>query len=711
MGSRCKRAVKILTLAGFGVFLILRYRRFWDIEHPDFTTISWDYENLFWFFQLHTAVLLRHGLPLWDHAFGCGYCLLKDIQSMAWHPVPLLAAWIGPSFASLLCWAQFSGILFLFVTALGVYAIGRAMGAPFVPTLSAALCLTLLTEGPAARFETGQWNSLAGAAVLPWLALLAIKSTKKTNWINPILVCLLLVFYLLAGPHPLNVGGIIFVLVLWVVCLRHENNRISRMRALKYGLWAASCACLLTAPVILANLQGIAGSARYTVTESLLDDLVELMRPMAILQNWLVPFSGKPPYIEGFLYAGWPLTLCGLAVIAARRSIGVFYSLGAVVFCLVYAMGNQTFFYDFFLRYLPGIAPSGLPGRYLQFVSMFLCLAPAVCFTIEREKLPSVKWYMFVSAFIIVTGFAAAGWRVERVVVPLLALLASVSAFCLLRNAKLTPRTAGIIICTAIVIDLAFPAFRLSAVRHPIGRARSEDQRARARNTNLDLLASLFHDAAAGRPDFRCITLGWNPMIPLRHLQFSSGSLSPPYQRSFNPPRALDPIVNYGGYGFAYLYPWAEAAAPEAVLNRMHAPGFNPDCLLYDSTELTSPGDMSSLSDPRERIALSPERIQLGPDKVRLRISTQSPVFIYLAMAYDGDWRAAVDGKPECLVPAYHMMTAVPIREPGDHRVHLVYRPRFMRYGRILQFLGLAWAAVGLFLMWRSRRRERISVN
>ena len=710
-GLWCTRAAKVLTVAGIGLFLVFRYRRFWHIDHADFTTIPWDFENLFWFFQMHTAVLLRHGLPLWDHALGCGYCLLKDIQSMAWHPVPLLVAWLSPDFASLLCWSQFSGILLLFVAALGVFAIGRAMGAPFVSAVSAALGLTLFTEGPAARFEVGQWNTLAGAATLPWLALLAIRPPKKPIWIYPTLVCLLSGLMLLAGPHPLNVGGVLFVFVLWASYLHREKDTADRSRTLKHGLWAASCACLFVAPLILANIQGIVESARSVVGERLFYDLVDLMRPAAIFKSWLVPFSEDPPYVEGFLYVGWPLTLCGLVAVTARRSMGAFYSLGVVIFCLLYATGNQTVFYTIFFRFLPGIAPSGLPGRYLQFAAMLLCLAPAACFSAEPSKLPSTRWLILMATLVFVLGAIAASWRLEQVVIPLLGLLVAAVAFWLLRNEKLAPRTASIVICAVVLVDLAGPAYRLAITRHPCNRIHSEDQRLRARNTDLELLPSLFHDAAVGRPVIRRVTLGWNPLIPLRHLQFNTGSLTPPYQRFFKPPRTLDSIINYGKHGFAYVYTWAEAGVPETILHRIHSPEFDPNCLLVDAAELTSPRDMALYAGPRERIAIPPEKIRLGPDKVRLWISTPSPVFVYLAMAYDDDWRVTVDGEPECHVPAYHMMTAIPIREPGDHRIHLVYRPKFMRYGRVLQFVGVAWAAAGLFLLWKSRHRECYSAD
>jgi uncharacterized membrane protein YfhO len=66
-----------------------------------------------------------------------------------------------------------------------------------------------------------------------------------------------------------------------------------------------------------------------------------------------------------------------------------------------------------------------------------------------------------------------------------------------------------------------------------------------------------------------------------------------------------------------------------------------------------------------------------------------------LVDAYDPDWKATVDGRPEALLRANVAFRALPL-EAGEHRVEMRYRPRSVVLGLWISALAALAGAAGL---------------
>jgi hypothetical protein len=85
---------------------------------------------------------------------------------------------------------------------------------------------------------------------------------------------------------------------------------------------------------------------------------------------------------------------------------------------------------------------------------------------------------------------------------------------------------------------------------------------------------------------------------------------------------------------------------------------------------------------------------ELRPDRVRVVTDASHPGYTVLVDAYDGGWRATVDGVPVPVERANVCFRAVPV-PAGSHVVEYTYRPRSVILGlavaAVTALLGLAW--------------------
>jgi len=690
--------VLVLSLA----FLVLRYSLFLDVESPHFTSPQWDFQHLFWLLQVRVDVALAGGLPHWDHGLGGGHVLLENPQSLAWHPASLAVAALSDSSEALYLNGQRAALLHLAVFMTGIFALAGRLGATWPCAAALALASVLFTESPATRYELGQMNSLAGAAALPWLLMLALSRPVQPRLLHPAGVALATTWLVLCGPHPQNLAIAAVAGFALIYNVTGDGAARYRARLLAYWAYGIVAALALFAPVWIANLQGVLASARWHLGEPLGATYDRaLMEPSGILRRLLVPFAEEPVYVEGTLYLGLVLTYCStIALFAVHRRTALF-ALGYVALLLLYSMGDETPAHSILLRNIPLLAPSGLPARFLMFIPPLVLLSPIALSTDPSRPLPSTGQLLVVAAAIATAGIAANSTTPLRVAVPFALLMSATAiAICAARGI-LSRSVAASLLALLVLTEVSIEGARTFAHRYP-PREENDFARSDILEHDLELAQVAVRGSPGSRSTHRSLSFGWNPVIPLRHLQYAKGTPTPDYDRTFQPPAWLAPIQNEGPHSFAYVYYRSFSPSNDAdLLASLHRRPFDPDLLLLEPSTAGS-----VVSAPQTRVAVEPARVWIGEDEILLSCkTTRTGAFLFLSTSWNPGWSAAVDGNQVPLIPAFHIFMTLPLGEAGAHEVRLWYEPRYRAAVRAVQGFGMLWVAGGSWWYWRYSRR------
>lgn len=155
---------------------------------------------------------------------------------------------------------------------------------------------------------------------------------------------------------------------------------------------------------------------------------------------------------------------------------------------------------------------------------------------------------------------------------------------------------------------------------------------------------------------------------------------------------------NQRAFGQAWLATAYEVAhGAEAVLKRLEEPGFDPrQTAILEGVPATAPTPTSSPG--------SASIAHVRPHRIELTVETVAPAILVLSEPYFPGWRASVDGRPATLMPAFHVLTALPV-PPGSHRVAITYEPASYRIGLFLSCLSAGGGTLWLMLKLASGRR------
>jgi len=117
--------------------------------------------------------------------------------------------------------------------------------------------------------------------------------------------------------------------------------------------------------------------------------------------------------------------------------------------------------------------------------------------------------------------------------------------------------------------------------------------------------------------------------------------------------------------------------------------------------------ERSAVVEAAEPPATSPGRIlgvERGAEVVRIEAEAEGPGLLVVQDAWWPGWVARIDGQAAAVLPADHLVRAVPW-PAGRHRLELVYDPPGVRLGWWVSALGAALAALLAALGWRAARR------
>ncbi|MBL8292351.1 MAG: hypothetical protein JNN08_10975 [Bryobacterales bacterium] len=691
MRSLLRPVLAATIIGGAAVWL---FREFLFPANPSWLRLSWDYTHLFWLRQISIGALISQGWPHWDHGWGLGWPVWKDPQSMYWHPL----MW-GPALArdtrELLALAQWAAVLCAAFGGCGIAAIARRLGASGTVALSSGLLALVTSEGIANRLEVGQLNQVATTSSLPWLVFLSLRPPRRIL-LYTAAVFVLVLWNILAGmQYDMLVGWTLLGVLVIGRIFFSELDRKLQLRMLFAWTAAVAAALWIALPGILMQIQGLTESCRWVIPNIMEEHLRALLSPSFLWSRWFVP-SASPIYQEGLLYIGMATTFClALSLYCMPKRFLVWAGVTALILFL-HAMGDQTPAYSF-MRHWSVFAPMGLPVRKLMYIAMAVAALWGLFLTPSNRALISTRRLLFTAAGVLAAGFAAGYGRWSELALPLVCFAAAVIA-AILWNCNKVPQFALLSLCVTVVADHAHYSRYLFAQRystdhrHVIGNDRWLIDTAAKRDKMLD--------TRYYRPQLRWVSFGYNPVIPLRHMQFSQLTTTPVENHWFVVPPHLGPLLNLWQQPLASFYTnYRMEADGAAILTQLAPDKFDINTLLLHHAEWVRHKVAPPPPVNEPRLPLPLEAVRLEPDKVEVRFTAPKPGFLFLSQSFDPDWTVRYNGAIVPLVSAAWILSAVPISAAGPATVTFSYSPRWWRRGQLLQLLSLL--VVIAFVWWR----------
>jgi hypothetical protein len=148
---------------------------------------------------------------------------------------------------------------------------------------------------------------------------------------------------------------------------------------------------------------------------------------------------------------------------------------------------------------------------------------------------------------------------------------------------------------------------------------------------------------------------------------------------------------------------WTVVEHPVDALRAVLRPGFDPGrvAVLEEDPGITPTPEAA----PSAAVAVDPT-----PEDVRVRVDAAVPSILVVRTTYDPGWSATVDGEAVPVLPADHLIQAVPV-PVGSHEVRLTYRDRDvsrgLAAGAVVWLLLVIAIVVAVALERRQRSRDR----
>ena len=724
------RALLLLTL----IWLIFFWRLVLPVGDSRLSFVSGDFSAQNYAFSVYQYERLSAGeIALWNPYNYGGSPFLADVQASVLYPPRLLSMALTALFDGEWRYEslQIETLLHTLLTAWLAYAFLRRLTLGQRGSCRAAFAGAIVWAlgGFLSGYPQLQSVILAAACWLPLQLLGALEATREprrmdARWLA--ISGLALALSVLAG-HPQTT---FFSAYLWLAfyIYRCWRARIAWPLALRALLLLALYTLALSAVILLPALEFQLASARTSLTYAdkangfPLRDALQFVLPGAISQ-W------SPLYFSAIGFA--------LALFALWRRVpsSLFWGGTAGVAWLL-SLGGNGFLYPLLYRILPGLSlfrqqeraaiivafaasvlvtlaisdfHEGTRRRLTPrgFLALLVILAVMLILAVSETGATHLAWQ---SAVFIAAAFLAFYWQ-ERAPSPVTHLLLI------------------ILLIELFLFHLDNPNYSsLSAEAHLPGLATA--LRHSAQETGYDLPARV--DGVAG--------LGGN--FGAAYALADIRGISPLYLRG---PHAIidqDPSINpiaWELFAVSHVFhDWRElplptessriVAAQEGIVyvHRLANPRpfaqFVPRYTLSASAEdaITTLGnygvgelrnlailEATPTNLPQSNAAAlyaSAEVRHFSPERIEVDLATPTDALLSLALPFDGNWQARIDGDGLPLQRAYGALTAVVI--PGGSRsLILSYAPRSYYIGGLIS--ALAWAGMLGGIVFQIRRRRR----
>ncbi len=703
----------LLVLVFFREILLGRFF-FWE-----------DFLEQNYIYRFFAATWLKQGvLPFWNPYIWAGLPFVGDVQAAVFYPLNLaLTLFVHQGWLSYRT-VEAQAILHVWFAGLGTYLALRLLG--FSPRASLPAAVAYMFS---ARLvvEIIHLNSFHAQVWFPLIFGLFVQGLERHSG-RLVASAGLLTGLAALGGYPQAIVWLFFLLLITAATWATVHRQ---------GLWPAGAlivvfvigvglALIQYLPTVPAFLESV--RAHYSRQE-----LLEISLDPARLFTFLVPKlfgaveGGRATtyWGSGATYMYWELAgYLGLASLLLwpfawrhPRRFLVWTGIGLVVGGLLLALGRYSPLYLALFPVFPPFHHMRSPSRFLVLTTLGNVLLVALALdAMPRDRLNLRRWLLWVAllALLILSTFVwfripppVQGVIHQEIGKALLLLgLSTLAVYAVYRKPDQMGPVLGLVAVLFLDLYLFGHGFHLGTVNPQRYFARTpwiqQFQKAQENHhTRVSIRAPghLLLPRNIGSL-YRLYTLeGYNPLILERYSRVKQRGGVPRervldlYSTEFAP----DPASGYRTFARrssylprAYLvYRYLVVDTAEA-LRYLRSPAFDPRRTVLLEHE---PG--LAVAGPDTLVPA--DILELGPNRIRVRVHTRHPGILVLAENFYPLWKARLDGRPVPVIPANLAQRAVAV-PAGEHTVEFYYDAVYFRWGAIGSLLTLLGALI--LLLW-----------
>ena len=674
----------------------------------------------FWHAHFIKAQFLSGSIPLWNPYYYSGHPFLANPQAFVFYPTTLLFVVLP------LPWAfNLDTVLHIYLAALGMYCFVFNLTQSRTAGLAAAIIYSLNSYF-VDNVVAGHLTMLHTAALLPWIFYVTEKAYQEKKPILFATAGLVLGLQILGG-EPQNTYYTSLFLTLYYF-LRHvfspRNSRFKRFHhCVLYFLIIPTVALGIGAIQIFPSLEFLHFCDR---SQNTYEFATFMSFPPRNFFTFLVAKPQTPLITTNWEYSGYlgilSIILAGVGCIAAKHRphkwcFGIILAIAITVM-----LGFHTPLYQFYYKWLIGIATFRIPARCI--IIVILSVAVYAGFGVDRlcESRPLTKKYSIVligSAFLFFCLFKGSRFfhidvTSREVLLPIALFIITFLLFILIRFQK------NLFFVSIMLVIVPFADLYLT--NSPEIPTLSQNQLLQKRH---------YEDIFENDQGFYRVNLPTGRMRGMRFKYFSVNGYSPiALKNYYNFVHAmakvpellrrhtLSPSLSRPEFAFsskilgvkyamsgeelltaAKVMPRAtlvrEAVVlpqPEDHIAYIKKAEFDPEqtVLLF-----SQPGEDRAPITPKDPTSRTDDVVSITtyrPNRIELRTESENNSYLVLSELYYPGWRAYVDGKNVPILRADYILRAIPLT-PGKHAVSFLYRPLSFIIGAVITLMTLAFLA------------------
>lgn len=709
-----------------------------------------DFLYQFYPFRNFAAVSLAMGeLPLWNPFTFSGTPFQADIQSALFYlPNLLLTLFVSGGKLSYF-WLELQIILHLMLGGIGTYYLAKDHGMKGFSALFSGVAFAL--SGFMITHAIHQ-VIICQVAWFPLILLMFRRALMRRSVTAMFVGGLTLGNAILAGFPQVSLYIFLFLLFyfLFEIFSGWKTNLISgsfKMSALAAGFVAVALA--YTAVQLLPTIELAPLSQRAAITyEKSQEGQLSWEQIVTVLMPKYFGSSGAQGstywgpgaywvYWETCFYVGIPALMLLLFSLTRWRSDKyILFYLGAGIFALLYALGDNFIIHDIFFHHVPGFDKFRSVGRMTLLSTFgFSMLAgygmeSVAPFAAKHPKRYNQALIGLAALFITVFLLAGSGWLqggVDGRLGPQVRALASSSAMTMLIVSLLAvallyfiPKRFSSALLFFGLLTLQFVDLNIFGFSQNNGEVNPDEYYGRTRDlvsfikeqgkneyfrVNSRRENAMILDRNQGMVDRIFLMEGYTPLSlqriypPVKDFDRACDILNAKFKLEIDPQRGYMSLAPSGTYipRAYFVYDSKIMADEDSVRAFMMDPGFDPRSVvvLEEDPGFEAGGNPGTGSATISSYSLN---------EISLKVETSKNGFLMISDIFYPGWKAYIDGKPSRVLRADWSLRAVPVGA-GRHQIIMKFEPESFRTGAWITGITI-FGSSSVIIFFRFRKKN-----